>query len=203
MIIILRLYYLQGCRPFWCIVGKSCLINQTIRRNQLLELEIPMHCKLWSLQKQTGWTVSYSILIMLHFTPILSVSITIPCLTKRSGTFSGNWSMVFVKLICKKKQVDKLVEFTEFFECKISNWIQGIAWYLTFASVSYQVLSNKNQENYSIPCNLLWTVCLIVRSTLTFGSFAKYSANLITSERASVTWNKLETFLTNNTITRL
>ena len=203
MIIILRLYYLQGCRPFWCIVGKSCLINQTIRRNQLLELEIPMHCKLWSLQKQTGWTVSYSILIMLHLTPILSVSITIPCLTKRSGTFSGNWSMVFVKLICKKKQVDKLVEFTEFFECKMSNGIQGIAWYLTFASVSYQVLSNKNQENYSIPCNLLWTVCLIVRSTLTFGSFAKYSANLITSERASVTWNKLETFLTNNTITRL
>ena len=203
MIIILRLYYLQACRPFWCIVGKSCLINQTIRRNQLLELEIPMHCKLWSLQKQTGWTVSYSILIMLHFTPILSVSITIPCLTKRSGTFSGNWSMVFVKLICKKKQVDKLVEFTEFVECKMSNWIQGIAWYLTFASVSYQVLSNKNQENYSIPCNLLWTVCLIVGSTLTFGSFAKYSANLITSERASVTWNKLETFLTNNTITRL
>ena len=162
-----------------------------------------MHCKLWSLQKQTGWTVSYSILIMLHFNPILSVSITIPCLTKRSGTFSGNWSMVFVKLICKKKQVDKLIEFTEFVECKLSNWRQGIAWYLTFASVSYQVLSNKKQDNYSIPCNLLWTVCLIVRSTLTFGSFAKYSANLITSERASVTWNKLETFLTNNTITRL
>lgn len=121
--------------------------------------------------------------------------IIIPCLTKRSGTFSGNWSMVFVKLICKKKQVNKFVE------CKLSNWMQGIAWYLTFASVSYQILSNKNQENYSIPCNLLWTVCLIVRSTLTFGSFAKYSANLMTSERASVTWNKLETFLTNNTIT--
>ena len=109
--------------------------------------------------------------------------------------------MVFVKLICKEKQVDKLVEFTELVECKLSNWMQGIAWSLTFASVSYQVLSNKKQENYSIPCNLLWNVCLIVRSTLTFGSFAKYSANLITSERASVTWNKLETFLTNNTIT--
>ena len=35
--------------------------------------------------------------------------------------------MVFVKLICKKKQVDKLVEFTEFVECKMSNWMQGIA----------------------------------------------------------------------------
>ena len=79
--------------------------------------------------------------------------------------------------------------------------MQDIAWYLTFASVSYQVSFNKKQENYSIPCNWLWTVCLIVRSTLTFGSFAKYSANLITSERASVTWNKLETFLTNITIT--
>ena len=109
--------------------------------------------------------------------------------------------MVFVKLICKKKQVNKLVEFTKFVECRLSNCMQGIAWYLTFASVSYQVLSNKKQENYSVPCNLLWTVCLIVRSTLTFGSFAKYSANLITSERASVTWNKLETFLTNILIT--
>ena len=27
--------------------------------------------------------------------------------------------MVFVKLICKKKQVNKLVEFTEFAECKL------------------------------------------------------------------------------------
>ena len=65
---------MQGCRPFWCIVGKSCLTNQTIKKNQLLELEIAMHFKLWSLQKQIGWTVSYSILIMVHFTPILSVS---------------------------------------------------------------------------------------------------------------------------------
>lgn len=54
--------------------------------------------------------------------------------------------MVFVKLICKKKQVDRLVEFTEFVECKLSNWMQGIALYLTFASVSYQVLSNKNKK---------------------------------------------------------
>ena len=30
--------------------------------------------------------------------------------------------MVFVKLICKKKQVDKLVEFSEFVESKLSNW---------------------------------------------------------------------------------
>ena len=48
--------------------------------------------------------------------------------------------MVFVKLICKKKLVNKFVE------CKLSNWTQGIAWYLTFASVSYQVLSNKNKK---------------------------------------------------------
>ena len=54
--------------------------------------------------------------------------------------------MVFVKLICKKKQVEKLIEFPEFVECKLSNWTQGIAWYLTFASVSYQVLSNQNKK---------------------------------------------------------
>ena len=35
--------------------------------------------------------------------------------------------MVFVKLICKKKQVEKLIEFPEFVECKLSNWTQGIA----------------------------------------------------------------------------
>ena len=54
--------------------------------------------------------------------------------------------MVFVKLICKKKKVEKLIEFPEFVECKLSNWRQGIAWYLTFASVSYQVLSNQNKK---------------------------------------------------------
>ena len=54
--------------------------------------------------------------------------------------------MVFVKLICKKKQVDKLIEFTECVECKLSNWREGIAWYLTFAWVSYQVLSNQNKK---------------------------------------------------------
>ena len=58
-------------------------------------------------------------------------------------------------------------------------------------------------SNSRLPQLAVWSGygTAIVRSTLTFGSFAKYSANLITSERASVTWNKLETFLTNNTIT--
>ena len=106
----------------------------------------------------------------------------------------SNWSV-------RKSKSINLLHFPNLLNvsCQIGCRVQPDIWPLHQYHIRFYLI--KNKKIIQLCVLLLWTVCLIVRSTLTFGSFAKYSANLITSERASVTWNKLETFLTNNTIT--